>query len=95
MRAQFSSFPVGSRVKNRPLGVNKAPTQIEDIKLGIINKPLNEYASEFESGLIDCGEFQAGTPTEKSDTLSTIDCGTYNPLTDQDTVVDADLYINA
>ena len=74
---------------------NKAPTQIEDIKLGIVNKPLNEYASEFESGLIDCGEFQAGTPTEKSDTLSTIDCGTYNPLTDQDTVVDADLYINA
>jgi len=27
--------------------------------------------------------------------VSTIDCGTYNPQTDQDTVVDADLYINA
>ena len=74
---------------------NKVPTQIEDIKLGIIDKPLNEYADEFESGLINCGEFAAGIPTEKSDTLSTIDCGTYNPLTDQDTVVDADLYINA
>ena len=46
-------------------------------KLGIVNKPLDEYANEFESGLISCGEFASGVPTEKSDTVSTIDCGTY------------------
>ena len=74
---------------------NQTPTKFQDIKLGIVNKPLDEYANEFESGLISCGEFAAGVPTEKADTVSTIDCGTYNPQTDQDTVVDADLYINA
>jgi len=73
---------------------NKAPNLMDDIKLGIINKPLDEYTSAFESGLIDGGSYLNGTPTESADSVSTIECDTYIPLTDQDTVVDSDLYIN-
>ena len=73
---------------------NKSPTLLEDIKLGIVSKPLNEYTSEFEEGLIDAGEYLNGTPTDVASSVSTIDCDTYFPLTDQDTVVDSDLYIN-
>ena len=43
---------------------NKSPTLLEDIKLGIVSKPLNEYTSEFEEGLIDAGEYLNGTPTD-------------------------------
>ena len=73
---------------------NKVPNLLQDIKLGIINKPLDEYITEFESGLIDGGEYVSGQITEDAATVSIIDSSTYSPLTDQDTVVDADLYIN-
>ena len=73
---------------------NRSPTLLEDIKFGIVDKPIDEYTSEFEAGLIDAGEYINGTPVEDSDSNSTIDSSTYSPITDQDTVVDADLYIN-
>ena len=73
---------------------NKVPNLLQDVKLGIVNKPLDEYITEFESGLIDGGEYVSGQITEDADTVSIIDSSTYSPLTDQDTVVDADLYIN-
>ena len=73
---------------------NKVPNLIQDIKLGIINKPLDEYTSEFESGLIDGGDYISGELTEDASTVSIIDSSTYSPLTDQDTIVDSDLYIN-
>ena len=73
---------------------NKVPNLLQDIKLGIINKPLDEYITDFESGLIDGGEYVSGQITEDAATVSIIDSSTYSPLTDQDTVVDADLYIN-
>ncbi len=73
---------------------NKVPNLLQDIQLGIVNKPLDEYTTEFESGLIDGGEYVSGQITEDADTVSIIDSSTYSPLTDQDTVVDADLYIN-
>jgi len=73
---------------------NQVPNLLQDIKLGIINKPLDEYASDFESGVIDAGTYTNGTPTEDAASNSTIDCSTYNPLTDQDTIVDSDFYIN-
>ena len=73
---------------------NKVPNLLQDIQLGIINKPLDEYTTEFESGLIDGGEYVSGELTEAVNTVTIIDCSTYSPLTDQDTVVDADLYIN-
>ena len=58
------------------------------------NDGLDEYASDFESGVIDAGIYRNGTPTEDAASNSTIDCSTYNPLTDQDTIVDSDFYIN-
>ena len=73
---------------------NKVPNLLQDVKLGIVNKPLDEYITEFESGLIDVGEYISGQITEDAATVSIIDSSTYSPLTDQDTVVDADLYIN-
>ena len=73
---------------------NKVPTLLQDIKLGIINKPLSEYTAEFEAGLIDAGDYINGITTEDASSVSIIDSSTYSPLTDQDTVVDSDLYIN-
>jgi hypothetical protein len=73
---------------------NRSPTLLKDIKFGIVDKPIDEYTSEFEVGLIDAGEYINGTPVEDSASTSTIDSSTYSPITDQDTVVDADLYIN-
>jgi len=73
---------------------NRVPALLEDIKFGVIDKPLDEYETEFESGLVDNGEYLNGIPVESSSTVSTIDCGTYIPLTDQDTIIDSDLYIN-
>ena len=73
---------------------NRSPSLIEDIKLGIVDKPIDEYTDDFESGTVDAGEYINGTPTEDVSRNSKIDGSTYNPITDQDTVVDSDLYIN-
>ena len=73
---------------------NKVPNLLQDIKLGIVTKPLNEYTNEFEAGLVDGGAYISGELTEYVSTISIMDSSTYSPLTDQDTVVDADLYIN-
>ena len=74
---------------------NRSPTLIEDVKLGIVDKPVDEFASDYEAGVIDAGEFINGTPTEDATSNSTIDSSTYSPITDQDVVVDSDLYINS
>ena len=73
---------------------NKSPTLIDDIKFGLISQPLSQYTNTFESGLIKGGEYTGGTPVEASSTVSTIDGSTYSPDTDQDTVVDAEVYKN-
>jgi hypothetical protein len=73
---------------------NLEPTLIQDTKIGLLDKPLLNYVSDFEFGLIVGGEFINGTPLEAASTLSTIDCDTYSPLTAQDTVVDSGSFIN-
>ena len=73
---------------------NRSPALLEDIRFGIVDKPIDEYASDFEAGLIDGGGYLSGAPIEDSASNSTIDSDTYSPLTDQDVVVDSDLYIN-
>jgi len=73
---------------------NKAPTVLDDIKFGIINKPLSEFTDTFESGLLKAGDYINGELLDSSVNTSNMDSGTYNPETDQDTVVDAGLYIN-
>ena len=74
---------------------NRSPTLLEDIKFGLVDKPIDEYTSDFELGLIDNGEYINGAPIEDAAANSTIDSSTYSPITDQDIVVDADLYINS
>ena len=73
---------------------NKAPTVLDDIKFGIVNKPLSEFTNVFEAGLLQAGDYINGELLDSAVNTSNMDAGTYNPETAQDTVVDAGLYIN-
>ncbi len=73
---------------------NKAPTVLDDVKFGIVNKPLSEFTDVFEAGLLQAGDYINGELLDASINTSNMDAGTYNPETAQDTVVDAGLYIN-
>ena len=73
---------------------NKAPTVLDDIKFGIVNKPLIEFTDAFESGLINAGDYINGELVDSAINTSDLDASTYNPNTAQDTVVDAGLYLN-
>jgi len=73
---------------------NKAPTVLDDIKFGIVNKPLTEFTNAFESGLLKAGEYLNGELLDEEINTSNLNAETYNPETAQDTVVDAGLYIN-
>ena len=73
---------------------NKAPTVLDDIKFGIVNKPLIEFTDAFESGLINSGDYINGELVDSAVNTSNLDSSTYSPDTDQDTVVDAGLYLN-
>ena len=73
---------------------NKAPTVLDDVKFGIVNKPLSEFTNVFEAGLLQAGDYINGELLDASINTSNMDAGTYNPETAQDTVVDAGLYIN-
>jgi len=73
---------------------NKAPTVLDDIKFGIVNRPLIEFTDAFESGLLKAGEYINGELLDATVNTSNLDAGAYNPETAQDTVVDAGLYIN-
>jgi len=73
---------------------NKAPTVLDDIKFGIVNKPLIEFTDAFESGLINAGDYINGELIDSAVNTSDLDASTYSPDTAQDTVVDAGLYLN-
>ena len=73
---------------------NKSPTVLDDIKFGIVNKPLTEFTNTFEVGLLKAGDYINGELVDATANTSNMDAGTYNPETAQDTVVDAGLYIN-
>ena len=73
---------------------NKAPTVLDDIKFGIVNKPLIEFTDAFESGLVNAGDYINGELVDSAVNTSDLDASTYNPNTGKDTVVDAGLYIN-
>ena len=73
---------------------NKAPTVLDDIKFGIVNKPLIEFTDAFESGLVNAGDYINGELVDSAVNTSDLDASTYSPDTAQDTVVDAGLYLN-
>ena len=73
---------------------NKAPTVLDDIKFGIVNKPLIEFTDAFESGLVNAGDYINGELVDSAINTSNLDASTYGPNTAQDTVIDAGLYLN-
>ena len=73
---------------------NKAPTVLDDIKFGIVNKPLIEFTDAFESGLVNAGNYINGELVDSAINTSNLDASTYGPDTAQDTVIDAGLYLN-
>ena len=73
---------------------NKSPTVLDDIKFGIVNRPLSEFTNVFEAGLLQAGDYINGELLDAAANTSNMDAGTYNPETAQDTVVDAGLYLN-
>ena len=73
---------------------NLQPQVIENAKFGLIDQPLSEYTDEFEQGFVEGGEYVSGVPTEVSATVVQIESSTYSPLTDQDRIIDAGIYIN-
>lgn len=75
--------------------LNLQPSLIQDAKFGMLDEPLVNYVPDFQFGLILGGTYLNGVPVEPASSTSTIDCDTYSPLTAQDTVVDAGLYINS
>lgn len=75
--------------------LNLQPSLIQDAKFGMLDQPLINASPDFEFGLIQGGTYLNGIPVEPASATSTIDCETYTPLTAQDTVVDAGLYINS
>ena len=75
--------------------LNLQPSLIQDVKFGMLDEPLVNYVPDFEFGLIQGGTYLNGVPVEPASETSIIDCDTYNPLTAQDTIVDAGLYINS
>lgn len=74
--------------------LNLQPTQVQDVKIGMLDQPLINYDSGFKFGLTDGGRYLNGVPVEPAGSLSTIECSTYDPITAQDTLVDAGLYLN-
>jgi hypothetical protein len=74
--------------------LNLTPPLIQDAKFGMLDRPLINYVSNFEFGLIQGGIYRNGVPIESASSLSIIDCDTYSPLTSQDTVIDAGFYVN-
>ena len=71
---------------------NVAPEQLSGTRFGFINQPLINYNFQFQAGILLGGDYLNGSPTEDAATLSTVDCGTYNPLIAQDVVIDAGSY---
>ena len=72
--------------------VNLEPTLIVNTKFGFLNEPLVNYTTDYQYGLILCGTYLNGKPTEAPASVSTINCSTYNPLTAQDVSIDCGEY---
>jgi hypothetical protein len=62
---------------------------------GFIDQPLINYNFQFQVGILVGSDYLNGAPTEDPTTLSTVDCGTYDPLVAQDVVIDSGLYTGA
>lgn len=73
---------------------NLDPKVLQEVKFGLLTKPLSEYTTEFEFGFVEGGEYRNGEILEDVATLVQVDAETYSPITELDTIVDAGPYIN-
>jgi len=71
---------------------NVEQSQLQGTSFGFINQPLINYNFQFQSGILQGGVYLNGLPTEDPASLSTVDCGTYDPLVAQDVVIDSGSY---
>ena len=88
--------------------INIEPSQIFTNSFGMLDEPLYNYDPNYQYGLTDGGEYLNGVPysvvgsstttsgsvTEDPNTVTVLDCGTYDPVIGQEFVVDAGPYIN-
>ena len=74
---------------------NVSPEKLVGTNFGFIDQPLINYNFQFQVGILVGGDYLNGSPTEDSTTLSTVDCGTYDPLVAQDVVIDSGSYMGA
>jgi hypothetical protein len=74
--------------------LNLQPEYILGTKFAMLDEPLINYIPSFESGLIRGGSYLNGAPTEDPATVTTINCSSYDPYVQQDTVVASGRYIN-
>ena len=74
---------------------NVSPEKLVGTSFGFIDQPLINYNFQFQVGILLGGDYLNGSPTEDPTTLSTVDCGTYDPLVAQDVVIDSGSYMGA
>lgn len=89
--------------------INVQPSQILSENFGMLDQPLYNYdTTTYQYGLLNGGQYlnglpysvvgasttKPGTVTEDPDTVTTLDCLTYDPAISQEFSVDAGYYIN-
>ena len=86
--------------------LNVEPSQILSEKFGMLNQPLYNYDTTYQYGLINGGTYLNGIPysvpgasttipgttTEDPNTVTILDCLTYNPYISQEFTVDSGTY---
>ena len=75
--------------------LNLQPEFILGTKFAMLDEPLINYMPTFDAGAIRGGAYLNGTPTEDPATLTAINCSSYDPYVQQDTVVSSGRYINS
>lgn len=88
--------------------VNVPPSKILSENFGMLDQPLYYYNQSYQYGLLDGGQYLNGRPfgifqssttdpaavTEDPNTVTVLDCLTYDPVTSQEFTVDSGFYIN-
>lgn len=88
--------------------VNVQPSRILSENFGMLDQPLYYYDQSYQYGLSDAGQYLNGRPfgifqasttdpnsvTEDPETVTVLDCLTYDPVTSQEFTVDSGPYIN-
>jgi len=75
--------------------LNLQPEFILGTKFAMLDEPLINYMPTFDAGAIRGGAYLNGAPTEDLATLTSINCSSYDPYVQQDTVVSSGRYINS